>query len=289
MECSSNICIVSTGDGVVNLKECIEAVDAVYVERKNLSKTLKDGRNITKTLETLIGTVIHVVFIFLYLLIFQANVSDIWVGFSGVLLGFSFVFSRTVADVFDNVIFLFGTHPYSIGDLLHVDQEQMTVEEITLNFTCMKTSSNRALWMPNQHLIRNPFINLSKSGNFFESIIVYVDMDAVTSKPGLLSQMQQELEQAVRENSSEFGATLRANYEFSEVPMKLGIKVVFEFSHSGVNFKRCSEARTIIHSAIARVLGRENVTYTWPASAGASATNQGASQTMAGGQPQTTS
>jgi len=51
------------------------------------------------------------------------------------------------------------------------------------------------------------------------------------------------------------------------VPMKLGIKVVFEFSHSGVNFKRCSEARTIIHSAIARVLARENVLYTWPTTA----------------------
>lgn len=258
------------GDGIVNLKECVQAVDTIYVERKNLAKTLQDGRNITKTLESLIGGVIHVIFIFLYLLIFQANVSDIWVGFSGVLLGFSFVFSRTVADVFDNVIFLFGTHPYAIGDLLNVDNEQMTVEEITLNFTCMKTSTNRALWMPNQHLIRNPFTNLTASGNFFESITVYVDMDAVTTTPDLLSHIQQELETAVRENSSEFGTTLRANYEFSEVPMKLGIKVVFEFSHSGVNFKRCSEARTIMHSAIARVLRRDNVKYTWPETSNAS-------------------
>lgn len=256
------------GDGVVNLKECIQAVDNIYVERTNLSKTLKDGRSITKTLENLIGGVIHVIFIFLYLLIFQANVSDIWVGFSGILLGFSFVFSRTVSDVFDNVIFLFGTHPYAIGDLLNVDNEQMAVEEITLNFTCMRTSSNRALWMPNQHLIKTPFTNLTASGNFFESVTVFVDMDVVLTKPDLLSEIQQELEKAVQENSSEFGAALRANYEFSEVPMKLGIKIVFEFSHSGVNFKRCSEARTIIHSAIARVLGREHIKYTWPATAG---------------------
>lgn len=254
-------------DGAVSLKECIQAVDNIYVERKNLSKTLKDGRNITKTLENLIGAVIHTIFIFLYLLIFQANVGEIWVGFSGILLGFSFVFSRTVSDVFDNVIFLFGTHPYAIGDLLNVDSEQMSVEEITLNFTCMKTSSNRALWMPNQYLIKNPFTNLTASGNFFESVTVFIDMNVVITKPDLLSQIQQELEKAIHENSSEFGTTLRANYEFSEVPMKLGIKVVFEFSHSGVNFKRCSEARTIIHSAIARVLARENVLYTWPTTA----------------------
>jgi len=62
------------GDGQVDLKECIQAVDGVFLERRNLAATLKDGKNITKTLENLIGIVIHVVFIFFYLLVWEANV-----------------------------------------------------------------------------------------------------------------------------------------------------------------------------------------------------------------------
>jgi hypothetical protein len=150
-----------SGDGQVDLRECIQAVDAVFVDRHNLAATLKDGKAITKTIENLIGIVIHVVFIFFYLLVWEADVGSIWwvfdlvdgvgsgersdplphknkrtttttlltlthsltrslahslarslalarVSFSGIILGFSFIFSRTVSEIFDNVVFLFG-------------------------------------------------------------------------------------------------------------------------------------------------------------------------------------
>ena len=67
-----------SGDGQVDLRECIEAVDAVFVDRHNLAATLKDGKAITKTIENLIGIVIHVVFIFFYLLVWEADVGSIW-------------------------------------------------------------------------------------------------------------------------------------------------------------------------------------------------------------------
>ena len=253
------------GNGSVDLKECIEAVESIYKERKNLANTLRDARNITKTLENLIGIIVHVLFIFLYLLVFQADVSEIWVSFSGVILGFSFIFSRTVSEIFDNVVFLFGTHPYAIGDLLNVNNEQMTVEEITLNFTCMMTSSNRTIWMPNQYLIKNPFTNLSTSGNFFESIVVFVDMDTSAEILGIL---QTELERVRENNPTEFGDALRTNFEISQVPLKLGIKVVYEYPHPAVNFKRTAEARCLMHAAIARVLTDNNIVYTWPKTKG---------------------
>ena len=67
-----------SGDGQVDLRECIQAVDAVFVDRHNLAATLKDGKAITKTIENLIGIVIHVVFIFFYLLVWEADVGSIW-------------------------------------------------------------------------------------------------------------------------------------------------------------------------------------------------------------------
>ncbi len=253
------------GDGKVTLKECIHAVDSIYLERRNLANTLKDSRNITKTLEHLIGIVVHLVFVFFYLLIFHADVSDVWVSFSGVILGFSFIFSRTVSEIFDNVVFLFGTHPYGIGDLIHLNGEQMTVEEITLNFTCMTTSSNRTVWMPNQYLIKNPFTNLSTSGKFFESIVVYVDMDVVLTHPDILDILLAACEGVRNNNASEFGDSLRCQYEFSQVPLKFGIKVVYQYSHSATNLKRTAAARTKMYTAIARVLAEQGIEYTWPA------------------------
>ena len=61
----------------------------------------------TRVDENLIDATLHNLFAFLYLLIFNANVSQIWASFSGIMPAFSFMSSCTVAEVFDNVsIFL---------------------------------------------------------------------------------------------------------------------------------------------------------------------------------------
>lgn len=73
----------TNADGKVNIRDCVSAVEAIYHERCNLASTLRDTKSITRVLETLIGIVIHTIFVFLYLLVFQVNVGQIWVGFSG--------------------------------------------------------------------------------------------------------------------------------------------------------------------------------------------------------------
>lgn len=70
-------------DGKVSMKECIAAVENIYHERCNLATTLRDAKNITRVLETLLGIIIHFFFVFLYLFVFQLNVGQIWLAFSG--------------------------------------------------------------------------------------------------------------------------------------------------------------------------------------------------------------
>ena len=48
------------------------------------------------------------------------------------MLGFSFVFSGTVSAVFENAVFIFGVHAYDVGDVLYIDGQQLTVDEINM-------------------------------------------------------------------------------------------------------------------------------------------------------------
>ncbi len=233
----------------------------MFVDRRNLAATLKDSKNITKTIENLIGIVIHTIFIFFYLLVWEANVGSIWVSFSGIILGFSFIFSRTVSEIFDNVVFLFGTHAYSVGDLLLVQDTQMVVEEVSLNFTQLRTVEGRTVWMPNQFLVRNAFTNLTTSTNFYGSFVIYVDWSTVMGKPDLLDKIAARLD-AVREaNRGEYGAVLRACYDGYKDPYKIGIKVVYEYAHSGADLGRTAIARGRIVAAVGEVLVEEGVEY----------------------------
>ena len=61
--------------GAVSLAELKEAVVGVYQERKNLALTLRDTKNVISKLEGLIGGVIHVMWVFFYLAIFNVDVT----------------------------------------------------------------------------------------------------------------------------------------------------------------------------------------------------------------------
>lgn len=246
--------------GLISKNDCIAAVLAIYQERKNLAKSLQDVRSITSVLETLIGIVIHILFVFFYLLIFEADIGQLWISFSSVILAFSFMFGNSVRAVYENVVFLFGCHPYDIGDMLYFDDNYFTVDEITITFTVCMTSDGQRVWIPNQKLLGMSFVNLSVSGNRCESIRVLVDID---TPPETLDVLRQALEDLRIKHEKEF-ASFAVSFREVSVAMKMTIFIWIEFAFNGTDIGRCSQARTLVHICLARTLKELGVSYTLP-------------------------
>ncbi len=59
------------------LQDCCAAVVKIFRDRENLAASLKDTKTVVGKLETLIGGVIHVVFCFIYLAIFNVSPADL--------------------------------------------------------------------------------------------------------------------------------------------------------------------------------------------------------------------
>ena len=60
----------------VSLHDIRDAVINIYRERKFLAATLRDTRTVVGRLELIIGVVVHLVFLFFYLLIFRVRPND---------------------------------------------------------------------------------------------------------------------------------------------------------------------------------------------------------------------
>ena len=50
----------------------------------------------------------------------QVDVNKVWITFSSIILAFSFVFSKSIGDMYAAVIFLFVVHPFDVGDALMI-------------------------------------------------------------------------------------------------------------------------------------------------------------------------
>jgi len=50
----------------------------IYKERKNLAYTLQDARGVVSKLELIMGVMMHVLFVFFYLIIFDVSCTLLW-------------------------------------------------------------------------------------------------------------------------------------------------------------------------------------------------------------------
>lgn len=112
----------------------------------------------------------------------------VWLSVSSTLLAFAFVFGNSIRTVYESIIFLFVIHPFDVGDAIVVHDDyyrvrlfsgrhekkgpSSQVEEISLMFTVLCRVDNAIIWYPNAKLYSEPMINLSKSKNKWEKLLV---------------------------------------------------------------------------------------------------------------------
>jgi len=87
------------GNGRVTLQECINIVLGIFAARCDLALSLKDTRSVIGKLESVIGVVVHIIFVFLYLIVFQVDVVKTYLALSSLVLAFSFVFQNSIRTV----------------------------------------------------------------------------------------------------------------------------------------------------------------------------------------------
>lgn len=86
-------------NGQVSLQECIAAVLSIYEMRCDLAMSLKDTKSVIGKLENVIGVVLHIIFVFFYMLVFQIDVIKTYLALSSLVLAFSFIFQNSIRTV----------------------------------------------------------------------------------------------------------------------------------------------------------------------------------------------
>ncbi|KAK9815600.1 hypothetical protein WJX72_006571 [[Myrmecia] bisecta] len=249
------------GDGQVSLHDIRDAVIQIYQERKNLAFTLKDTKTVVGKLERIIGTVIHVLFIFFYLIIFSVDVSKVWLTISSVVVAFSFIFGASMAALYQSVVFLFVVHPFDVGDALLIDNVYSTVEEIALVSTVIKQWNGTRIWYPNSKLIAMPIINITRSDNKWESFMVYLDYN---TPPPVFDMIKARVQEFLEGRPAEFSGAMSCFVVACSDPMKIQLGVYFEYQHPGVDLGRTGNARHAIFMCICGLLAEAGVSYTLP-------------------------
>ena len=165
-----------------------EAVQRIYKERKALVASVKDTSSALAKLDAVLLGVAFVIIVFICLLIFnRANTLSSLVPLATIILGFSFVFGHSAQVLFESVcptrfmshihlhcltttttqlIFIFSTHVFDVGDLVMIDDNVMFVKEFGLFSTTFRRVDGQEIVAPNSILASTKLVhNVRRSGS----------------------------------------------------------------------------------------------------------------------------
>ncbi|KAK9802607.1 hypothetical protein WJX73_001744 [Symbiochloris irregularis] len=219
-------------NGELTRDELYKQVLAAFQERTNLREQLKDSKSVVGTLRWLLGLILHIIFIFFYLLIFNVDVTRTWVLFSSIFLGFSFIFGNTIKTTFESIIYIFIVHPFDVGDFIIVDSDRVRVDQIALTSIIVQRGDGMRLWVPVSKLSSNSLQNLTRSGNKSDSLKWLVD---AATPARILEELAVQLEKHYNANTSEFAKAPKATFTGVADPMKVQLSVSFDLTHNGVD------------------------------------------------------
>uniref|UniRef100_A0A7S3LMY3 Mechanosensitive ion channel protein n=1 Tax=Aplanochytrium stocchinoi TaxID=215587 RepID=A0A7S3LMY3_9STRA len=247
-------------DEFISISSLEKVIIEVFKDRRNLRNALKDAASVTAQIKSWIWFGMLTAVILISLLIMGINGVDAWVGFTTFVVGLSFAFGGAVKVAFENFLFLFGGHPFDVGDKIFLGGTRMyEVKRVALQTTELDHFGELRVVQNSTVRATEPLVNLSRSKMHWVTCDYLVDARLVTE--GFLEKVKADLSLFLKKDPETYQQEFRIDsYEF--VPpekIKLTLMLTMRFSFEHLNRSRIAQSKAGI--AFAQVLHKHGAKY----------------------------
>ncbi|KAF9351240.1 hypothetical protein BGX26_010720 [Mortierella sp. AD094] len=244
------------GNGDISKSEMKEKIFYVYKERKDLHTSLRDLSQAVGKLDVIFLTIMSIVWLLVVLSIFGKDVVKNMLSIGSFLVALSFVFGNSLKILFENIVFLFITHPYDSGDLVSIDGNDMYVREVGLNSTTFVTWDGKRMYYPNYIISQKPIHNVRRSPNMTDKIVLNIDCYTPQSK---ILELRARMRDYLIKESKEFLPDLEI--QIQEMDVKLKISMCIEHKGNWQDSGRRWARRTAFNYALKEAIEDIGIQY----------------------------
>ncbi|KAF9976897.1 hypothetical protein BGZ73_007514 [Actinomortierella ambigua] len=244
------------GNGDISKRELKEKIFYIYKERKDLHTAMRDLSQAVGKLNIIFLVIVVVLWLFIILSIFGQNIVQNLLSIGSFLLALSFVFGNSVKTLFENIVFLFITHPYDSGDLCNIDGTEMFVREVGLNSTMFVTWDGKRMYYPNNLLSTKPIHNVRRSPNMSEKIVLNIDIYTPAKK---IIELRARMRDFLSRETKEFLPDMEI--QIQELDLRLKISMVIEHKGNWQDSGRRWNRRTKFHFALKEAMEDLDIKY----------------------------
>ncbi|KAG0043407.1 hypothetical protein BGZ83_011454, partial [Gryganskiella cystojenkinii] len=244
------------GNGDISKREMKEKIFYIYKERKDLHTSLRDLSQAVGKLDIIFLTIVAVIWLLIILSIFGTSVVQNMLSIGSFLVALSFVFGNSLRTLFENIVFLFITHPYDSGDLCDIEGMFMYVREVGLNSTMFVTWDGKRIYYPNNVLSQKAIHNIRRSPNMSEKIVLLVDVYTPQAK---ILELRARMRDYLAKEGKEFSPEMEI--QIQEIDVQLKISMVIEHKGNWQDTSRRWARRTKFHYALKEAIEDLGIKY----------------------------
>ncbi|KAI9188668.1 hypothetical protein H9P43_000089 [Blastocladiella emersonii ATCC 22665] len=161
-------------DKEISKREFRDVIVSIFKERRNLSESLGHLEMIVGRLNAICMGICCFISIFVWLLFFQVNASNILVSFTSVMVTGTFIFGNTARGAFESLILMFVIHPFDIGDRIAIEGEMFTVDYMGITYSQLRKGDGQEVYYPNSLLMSKVVSNVRRAGDQSDTIQIDV-------------------------------------------------------------------------------------------------------------------
>lgn len=190
------------GNGNLTRREFRDTVVQIYRERKGLAQSIRNTSQALGTIDVILLVISSLITLVICLSVFGVNFWAALLPFGTLLAACTFVFDTSAKSLFTGILFQFVTHPYDAGDLVMIDGNYMTVENIGILGTVFIGGDGTQQYAPTAVLLTKIICNIRRSGPMGESLTFNIDFRTDNE---LILVLREKLLEWVQSQTRDFG------------------------------------------------------------------------------------
>lgn len=226
------------------------------IERNSIAeiieKTYKDRYVIRKSLEEINSAIQRVysvskwsICVFSLIFLITSIQIDLLSGLLSAIFGTQFISKILSDNVMQPLIFLFGIHPFDIGDRVSIRldgiEENLVVGKLNVFSTIFYRFDGTSVFVPNSVLVNTSITNIRRSGRIMESHLIHVEARTEEEK---IERLKMMLVEFCKNNPEKYTDYILINYEKIEDGNKLFLKVLMQYQRSQQNYEEYLENKS---------------------------------------------
>jgi len=184
----------------ISKKKFRDTVIYFYKNRIMLDKAIKSTSHFLSVIKKIIYSIVLIFLIIVYLIVFGANVHELFALAISAAIAFNFLGSKLILETWKNIIMLLN-HQFDVGDEVMVDDKTMTVYEIGLSTTSFILPNGGKLKVINSDLWNKAIVNMTKAPE--KKLLFTLELDGNTDKDKL-KRLIHEIKFYLRQRPVEF-------------------------------------------------------------------------------------